>query len=170
MSARGAMSQQGSSLVEVMIALFVLAIGLLGVLAMQSKSMQYNQSANTYSQAVYIANDIVERIRNNPDPAARASYETLTLAKGATRAVPAVPCTASDCTPAQIFARDRYAIAQSIDRWLPGGSLVIAKHTGVTGLPGREFLNITVSFDDSKLNEDSQTAATTLNYSLVMEI
>ncbi len=56
---------QGSSLIEVMVALFVLAIGLLGALSMQVKSMQYTQSAYYYSQAMYLASEILESMRSN---------------------------------------------------------------------------------------------------------
>ena len=55
--------QRGSSLLEVMIALFVLAIGLLGTLAMQATSVKYNQNSYAFSQAINLANDVVERIR-----------------------------------------------------------------------------------------------------------
>ena len=61
--------QSGSSLIEVVVALFVLAIGMLGVLSMQVKSMQFNQSAYYYSQAVYLANEILENMRSSPSNA-----------------------------------------------------------------------------------------------------
>ncbi len=57
----------GSSLIEVVVALFVLAIGMLGVLSMQVKSMQFSQSAYYYTQAVYLANQILENMRSSPD-------------------------------------------------------------------------------------------------------
>jgi type IV pilus assembly protein PilV len=57
----------GSSLIEVVVALFVLAVGMLGVLSMQVKSMQFSQSAYYYSQAVYLANQVLENMRSTPD-------------------------------------------------------------------------------------------------------
>lgn len=66
---RQSQHQTGSSLLEMMISLFVLAIGLLGVLSMQVKSLQFNQSAYYYSQAAYLANDIVESMRSTPETA-----------------------------------------------------------------------------------------------------
>ena len=58
-------TQNGASLLEVMIALFVLAVGLLGVFAMQAESMKLNQQAYSSSQAMFLANDAVERMRVN---------------------------------------------------------------------------------------------------------
>jgi Tfp pilus assembly protein PilV len=56
-------NQLGSSLLETMVSLFVLAIGLLGTLAMQTKSIQHNQNSYSYSQAIVMATDINERLR-----------------------------------------------------------------------------------------------------------
>jgi len=64
-AAIGSNAQTGSSLIEVLISLTVLAFGILGVLGMQAKSVQFNQSAGVYSHAVHLAGDIAERIRSN---------------------------------------------------------------------------------------------------------
>lgn len=160
----GNKAQQGSSLVEVMVALFVLAIGLLGVLAMQSRSMQFNQSASTYSQAVYFANDIAERIRSNP--AGAALYQNLQITEAPTGDL-AQDCSATDCDQAQLQARDLFILAQNVTQGLPLGRAEIEPIT----FDGRNFLNITVSFDDSRVTGDDGDDGDGRNsYSLVMEI
>jgi type IV pilus assembly protein PilV len=55
--------QQGVALLEVLIVFFVLSIGLLGMAALQLKSIQYTQSAYQRSQATVAANDMLDRIR-----------------------------------------------------------------------------------------------------------
>ena len=60
-----ASSESGFSLIEVLVALLVLAIGLLGVLVMQARGLQLNQAGYTQSQAMFMAEDMVERIRAN---------------------------------------------------------------------------------------------------------
>jgi type IV pilus assembly protein PilV len=57
--------QSGSSLIEVMVGLFILAIGLLGVLATQIRSMQMNQNAYLYSQAAMLTVDIYEAMHTS---------------------------------------------------------------------------------------------------------
>ena len=133
----GINNQKGSSLVEVMVALFVLAIGLLGVLAMQSKSMQYNQSAHVYSQAVYLANDIAERIRNNPTVAASyliAEDEDVSAATN---------CKTAACNPADLAEWDRAQLYTNVRAALPAGEVTIAS-------PQARTFRIEVSFDDSR--------------------
>jgi type IV pilus assembly protein PilV len=57
--------QKGASLLEVLIALFILGVGLLGVLAMQAESLKLNQQSYGSTQALFLANDAVERMRTN---------------------------------------------------------------------------------------------------------
>jgi type IV pilus assembly protein PilV len=61
--------QQGFTLVEVMVALFVLGIGLLGILGMQNNALRSTNTAMTYTQAGFLAHDLFERMRSNRDVA-----------------------------------------------------------------------------------------------------
>ncbi len=57
----------GASLLEMMIALFVLGVGLLGVISMQSEAIKYNQQAYTNTEAQQLATDLAERLRIQPE-------------------------------------------------------------------------------------------------------
>ena len=57
--------QSGFSLLEVMIAVMVLAIGLLGMAAMQAVALSSNQEAQFRVQALAIAEDLSSRMRTN---------------------------------------------------------------------------------------------------------
>jgi type IV pilus assembly protein PilV len=57
--------QRGVGLIEVMVALLVLSISLLAIASLQTRSLQYNQSAYWRSQANIFAYDIIDRIRLN---------------------------------------------------------------------------------------------------------
>lgn len=155
----GNQKQAGSSLVEVMIALFVLAIGLLGVLAMQSKSMQYNQSAHTYSQAVYLANDIAERIRNNFAKADTYDGDIATTQ-------PTTRCDTDLCGPAELANWDKYEWAQRVEQALPLGKATIVEVAGNAETNTPAHLKVTVSFDDSRVEGNVSRQ----EYSLVVEI
>lgn len=61
---------RGMSLIEVMVALLVLAVGLLGIAAMQSLALRGGQGSLESSQAVMATNFILEAIRANPTQAA----------------------------------------------------------------------------------------------------
>jgi type IV pilus assembly protein PilV len=60
-------NKQGFTLLEVMISIAILAIGMLGIASLQMVSIEHNNAAYLRSQAITISQDIVERMRNNPE-------------------------------------------------------------------------------------------------------
>lgn len=67
-------TQLGFSLLEVMIAVLVLAIGLLGLSALQANGLRANGSAHQRSQAVTLAYDMMERLRADPNNVKAGAY------------------------------------------------------------------------------------------------
>ena len=65
----------GFTLIEVLIAMLVLAVGLLGLAGLQATSLRNNQSAYNRSQATQLAYDIADRMRANS--AGIASYTAI---------------------------------------------------------------------------------------------
>jgi type IV pilus assembly protein PilV len=59
--------QSGFSLIEVLVATVIMAIGILGIAGLQVVSLQQNRSSLLRSEALQIGNDIVDRMRANPD-------------------------------------------------------------------------------------------------------
>lgn len=58
-------TQDGATLIEVLIAILVLSIGLLGLAGLQVTSIQSNYSAYYRSQATVLAYDYADRMRTN---------------------------------------------------------------------------------------------------------
>lgn len=65
---------RGFTLVEVLIALIVLSIGLLGIASLQLSSLRWNHGASMRSQATLLAYDIVDRMRVNQVAANSGEY------------------------------------------------------------------------------------------------
>lgn len=61
--------QDGFTLVEVLIALIVLSIGMLGIAALYLESLRASRQALVRTDAVNLASDIADRIRSNRAPA-----------------------------------------------------------------------------------------------------
>ncbi len=59
--------ESGFSMLEVLISIFVLAIGLLGLLSLQMTSLKNNHSAQYRTSATVLAYDILDRMRLNRD-------------------------------------------------------------------------------------------------------
>lgn len=67
--------QGGLTLIEVLIALLVLSIGLLGFAGLQASSMQFNHSAQMRTTATNLAYDMADRMRANRTAAFGGSYD-----------------------------------------------------------------------------------------------
>lgn len=68
---RGRERQRGVSLIEVLVAVLILSFGLLGVAALQVRSLQGTQSSNFRSNAAALTQEIVDAIRANRSRAPR---------------------------------------------------------------------------------------------------
>jgi type IV pilus assembly protein PilV len=68
--------QSGTSLLEVLITMLVLAVGLLGLAAFQAKAQVGSVEAYQRAQAVVLLEDMRARMRGNPDQAANYVTET----------------------------------------------------------------------------------------------
>ena len=58
-------AQEGMTLIEVLVALLILSVGLLGAAAIQLNALKYTDSSRMTSQASFIAYDMMDRIRAN---------------------------------------------------------------------------------------------------------
>ena len=91
---------QGFSMIELLVAVLVVGIGVLGATGLQMISLQHNRGAVLRSEAVQLAYDIMDRIRANPN----GNYSGLNL----TSPPPAAPnCLGGVCTEAQMAAFDQ---------------------------------------------------------------
>jgi type IV pilus assembly protein PilV len=58
-------SQKGLSLIEVLVAMFIFSLGILGLSSTQLVGLKASAGTNTRNQAEFLASDILERIRAN---------------------------------------------------------------------------------------------------------
>ncbi len=66
--------QRGFTLLEVLVAILVLSIGLLGLAMLQVESLKYNTDAYYRTQATMLAYEIIDRMRANSAAAKAGSY------------------------------------------------------------------------------------------------
>lgn len=106
--------QRGNSMMEVLVSILVLAFGALGVAGLQATSKRAHSEAKQQLVASYLANDIIERMRNNPS--VLATYAGAVVGGGSISREPSPSCSSgSPCTAAQLAAHDRWLWEQAID-------------------------------------------------------
>ena len=154
---------RGVSLIEVLVALLVLSIGLLGVAALQVISLRSNHGSFVRGQAVLLASDMADRMRANRlgvvDAAGNdvGNYDSANASGNFQAAAPlhtTFACTRlgvtapNDCTVAQMAAHDAFEWNQILAARLPaGGGQVCIDSDGVgcDGVLGQPYW-ITVSW------------------------
>lgn len=104
----GMVKSSGFSLLEVLIAMVVLSIGLLGIAGLQATSKRTSYEALQRTTAVMLTRDIIERMRTNPDQIAayNGTVDTTTITHN--------DCSAATCTPVQLAAYDLFEWQQAI--------------------------------------------------------
>lgn len=114
-------------MVEVLVALVVLAVGLLGIAALLLKSLQSGRIATYRTQAVNLAADLADRIRMNRT--ATAAYGTLFA--DVEVEVPACD-TLAGCSDADLAATDLSRWKARLAQFLPDGEgqVVVAAPLG----------------------------------------
>lgn len=86
--------QNGVSLLEVMIAVLVLSVGVLGAASLQLNAIRYSASADHATRATLIARDVLDRIRANPS--ALGSYAAASVTGACSPNVGGVTVAAQD--------------------------------------------------------------------------
>jgi type IV pilus assembly protein PilV len=129
---------KGFTLIEVLIAMLVLAVGLLGLASLQAYSLRNTQSAYNRSLATELAYDLADRMRANNKPLGLAVYGSMQP----TAALAQANCvTVSNFCPPDVMAEnDLYQWNLAVTTALPSSSGVIAVAASV--------YTITVSWND----------------------
>lgn len=132
----------GFSLFELLIAILVLSVGLLGLATLQSQGIKSNYSASMRTEATFLAMDITDRMRANPNGVAGGGYAIDTRVN-----VPADPGCGDGCTAAQRPAQDAYDWTNAIRTQLGGGQA--AGWHAVVAPVGGVFM-VTIMWDDER--------------------
>jgi len=114
--------QQGFSLIEVMVAVLVISIGLLGVAVMQLIGLKGSSQSHSKSNAAHHAHALLERMRGNITGVHADNYVYDSSTRKCT-APPAPNCglAAANCTPKQLADYDLFSIYCGNTNFSPGG-------------------------------------------------
>lgn len=120
--------QTGFSLIEVVVTMFILAVGLLGLAGLQSSAIKDGLDVAKRSQVTWIVNELVERMRSNSD-GLEGSYTTIAAGVLDCSTAPARQCADSlagnavACTAAEIAEFDAWDVFCGQD---PGNDAIVA--------------------------------------------
>lgn len=138
-------SQRGVGMVEVLVALLVMSIGLLGYAGLQLRALGSTEDAHYRTQAIVLAQDVAERISANPQALAAYLNSANWPAVSGFSGKPAGwdNCSANPCTPNAMAASDILQATWQSAWLLPNGQTAVAEC--VAGGP----ICVTVSWRDT---------------------
>lgn len=141
----GRTMQCGMTLIEVMVALLVFSVGILGVAMLQLNALKYTDSSMRNMHVSFIAHDLFERIRANPG----ASYALSSLSQA--------PAAGNLAVPRQ---QDLYDFTTQLKRAVGDDAEVSIAVAGST-------VTLTLNWDDSRA---SQAAAQQQSLTLTADV
>lgn len=135
----------GFSLIEVLVTLLLVTIGVLGMVAMQARAIQYTQDSVQRNAAVDLAGELVELMRANPselftsvpptEPVASGLKDSSLFYKGRGGNFSPAPTTPTDgdCAPPVAAAskdpeKQRDCWLSRVEQTLPGASDLMTEH------------------------------------------
>ena len=138
--------QRGITLIESLVASMVLALGLLGILQVQIRTLADTQTAVRRAQAVRLIEDLGERMKVNPN--ALANLDAYATAFADTPAPG--DCQTQACTHAQLAAHDLGAWKQSVRNTLPLGLASVFPAPGESTAPQRRQLGVMIAWRENE--------------------
>lgn len=177
---------RGFTLIEVLIAVVILSIGLLGLAGLQTLALRQNNSSQGRSHAVELINDLADRMRANKVGVDAGNYPDVNLIPPAVLAPPAFDCmtvfagtsSGTSCNAAEMATYDLFAWQTAVAQALPLGQSQLqctdnadpgftdpdlnqinnTDTDGVACTVGSSFL-ITITWDDNGANGQQTTFA-----------
>jgi len=111
-------SQNGFSMIEILISLVIIAIAMLGAAGLQLNVMRLNSGSQSRTQAIFLAADMAERLETNKVGAVAGSYN-MPAPWTNVSSVANTDCTLTTCDPPSLAAWDLSTWGQSIALLLP---------------------------------------------------
>jgi type IV pilus assembly protein PilV len=147
--------QYGFSMVEILVTILIISLAVLGSAGLQVQALKTNQGGQFRNQAVFLLNDMVERMKANKaySVSSTTGYGDTTSSAGMT-----TDCYAAPCAAGALAAYD-------IAKWQAAILAVLPQGTGsvtqtVTGNPSS--YRVTINWVDRKTNTKYATAGAAL--------
>lgn len=131
-------AQSGVSMIEVLVAIIILSIGLLGMAALQTAGLKSNQSASFRSTASMMAYSILDSMRANRVSVGEGSYNHFFVED------------TSVGTETEVETKPEAEIAEDVKIWLEELALRLPAGTGAVDVDADNKVIITIQWDDSR--------------------
>ena len=155
--------QRGLTLLESLVAIVVAALGILGIVGMQMRTLADTQTSVRRAQAIRLIEDLHERLKVNPSTlVALTSYTS----DWAHEPAVATDCRATHCDPAELAAFDLADWKAAVKRSLPLGQATIFLAPGDVDV-NRRLLGVMISWRENEVHDASAAYLDNIDATLV---
>ena len=148
--------QRGISLIESLVAIVVMALGILGILGVQMRTLTDSQTSVRRAQAIHLIEDLSERMKINPNALGNINAYVSAFSAEPTPG----DCTTTNCTNAQLATYDIAMWKQAVKASLPLGQASVFLAEGETQDANRRQLGVMISWRENErdIADDADSA------------
>lgn len=157
--------QSGITLLESLVAILVMAIGLLGIVGLQTRTLTDTQTGVRRAQAIRFVEDLSERTHSHPNALDNAASYTISFGAALgtiTDCALTSGFPATSCTPAQLAAYDRNRWVSQVRAHMPLGDAAVFAAPGDT-----RQLGVMISWRENERAREGDTTANTDAYKAI---
>jgi len=148
-------TQRGFSMIEVLISLVLIAVAMLGQAGLQANALRFSKSGSLRMQAVFLSNEMAERMESNKAGAIAGNY--VIGSASSTVLTSATDCMAAPCSSAVLAAYDLAEWTTRVSAVLPSATWQITQTT--TGNPST--YSVVITWQDRRADSTRTTYSTT---------
>lgn len=163
--------ERGFTLVEVLVSMLVVAVGILAVLGVQSRTLVDTQTAVRRAQAMRLIDDLSERMHSNPSALSNiGAYQSAFNDEPDPATATTPDCRNGTCTSSELATYDRIEWKKAIAEMLPNGQAAIFEVKGEDGaLGGLRQLGVMVAWRENEREPEDADDAEALRAPLLMK-
>lgn len=139
--------QRGITLIESLVAIVVMALGILGILGVQMRTLTDTQAGVRRAQAIRLIEDLGERLQSNPDALGNLSTYTTTPTSSD-------DCANTACAPDKLATYDIKQWRASAKDALPGSQAIVFIPQG-----GPRQLGVLIGWNENRYDKSSSDYA-----------
>lgn len=143
-------SQRGITLIESLVAIVVTALGILGILGVQMRTLTDTQTTVRRAQAIRLIEDLSERMKVSPNALLGINGYVSGYDEKGSALTATTDCGSADCTPAQQADYDLKQWKTTVEQTLPGGQASIFLAPGETIDTNRRQLGVIIAWRENE--------------------
>lgn len=138
--------QRGITLIESLVAIVIAALGILGIVGVQMRTLSDTQTTVRRAQAIRLIEDLSERLKVSPNAMANMN----SYVSDFTNTPSSGDCSTQACNQSELAAHDLYLWKESVSSHLPLGKASIFLADGETVDTNRRQLGVMIAWRENE--------------------